>query len=313
MGMASSRSSALPCGMPSTTSTRTTSASSLDAIQWAAVAPTLPAPTMLTFLRIVSILLVQQRSGVGGASEVSGASKRIAANSANTREARPAPLAPLHVSDNSCCELAGSHLGCVGELTLEIVCDELLLNGLLHRVLDELGCFFPADEIEEHDAGEDDGARVDDVLVGILGRGAVGGFEDGVSIADVGAGSNAEASDLRGGRVGDVVAIEIGGGQDAVVGWANDDLLEDGVGDAVVDEDFRFPGAVAVGLADGVEGGFHFGIDRIAESLGREFEARFDEAAFCSTVRLGFDSRLPRIQLSRSVTVSRRNSWVATS
>src|SRR5579863_897590 len=55
---------------------------------------------------------------------------------AGTNSARSAHhAAPLHVSDNSCCELAGSHLGCVGELTLEIVCDELLLNGLLHRVL----------------------------------------------------------------------------------------------------------------------------------------------------------------------------------
>src|SRR5258708_13083369 len=52
MGMASSRSSPLPCGTPSMMSMRTTSASSLEAIQWAAVAPTLPEPTMVTFLRM---------------------------------------------------------------------------------------------------------------------------------------------------------------------------------------------------------------------------------------------------------------------
>src|SRR5579863_6495186 len=56
--MASSRSSALPCGTPSTTSINTTSASSLEAIQWAAVAPTLPAPTIETFLRMIPVLLV---------------------------------------------------------------------------------------------------------------------------------------------------------------------------------------------------------------------------------------------------------------
>src|ERR1700738_2339061 len=57
--MASSRSSALPWGTPSTTSIKTTSANSFDAIQCAAVAPTLPAPTMLTFFRI-RILLENQ-------------------------------------------------------------------------------------------------------------------------------------------------------------------------------------------------------------------------------------------------------------
>ena len=43
-------SSDLPCGTPSTMSTRTTSASSLSAIPCATVAPTLPAPTTVTFV-----------------------------------------------------------------------------------------------------------------------------------------------------------------------------------------------------------------------------------------------------------------------
>src|SRR5258706_15589771 len=53
IGEASKRSSAFPCGMPSTwgMSTRTISPSSLEAAQCAAVAPTLPAPTMLIFAR----------------------------------------------------------------------------------------------------------------------------------------------------------------------------------------------------------------------------------------------------------------------
>src|SRR5215213_656629 len=44
MGIASSISSAFPCGIPSTTSTRTRSASSRSASQWAVVAPVMPAP-----------------------------------------------------------------------------------------------------------------------------------------------------------------------------------------------------------------------------------------------------------------------------
>ena len=50
-GAASARSKALPCGTPSTISTRTTSPSSLAASQCAAVAPTLPAPTTVIFFR----------------------------------------------------------------------------------------------------------------------------------------------------------------------------------------------------------------------------------------------------------------------
>ena len=108
-------------------------------------------------------------------------------------------------------------------------------------VFDQLGRFLPADEVEQHDAGKDDRAGVDHVLVGIFGRGAVRGFKDRVAIADVGAGSDAETADLRCCCVGDVVAVEVGGGEDAVVLGANDDLLEDGVGDAVIDENLLLP------------------------------------------------------------------------
>src|SRR5437016_1767597 len=53
MGPASSRSSALPWGMPSTTSTSTTSPSSFSTTYWATLAPTLPAPTAVIFARAV--------------------------------------------------------------------------------------------------------------------------------------------------------------------------------------------------------------------------------------------------------------------
>src|SRR5580700_7400340 len=53
-GPDSSRSSPLPCGTPSTTSTSTTSANSLPAIRSAQFAPTFPAPTTVTFFRMNS-------------------------------------------------------------------------------------------------------------------------------------------------------------------------------------------------------------------------------------------------------------------
>src|SRR5215467_9241675 len=47
----------LPCGTPSITSTRTTSASSLSAMRNAQLAPTFPAPTTVTFFRNGILLL----------------------------------------------------------------------------------------------------------------------------------------------------------------------------------------------------------------------------------------------------------------
>ena len=37
----------------------------------------------------------------------------------------------------------------------------------------------------------------------------MGGFEDGVAVADVGAGGDTESADLGGAGVGDVVAVEV--------------------------------------------------------------------------------------------------------
>src|SRR4030095_5006239 len=51
IGPACARSSALPCGMPSTTSTSTTSPSSFSTAYCATEAPTLPAPTTVIFGR----------------------------------------------------------------------------------------------------------------------------------------------------------------------------------------------------------------------------------------------------------------------
>ena len=95
---------------------------------------------------------------------------------------------------------------------LEVVGYELLRDGLFHGAFDEAGGFSPAEEVEEHDAGEHDAAGVDDVLVSVLGGSAVGGLEDGVAVTDVAAGGYAETAYLRGGGVGDVVAVEVGGG-----------------------------------------------------------------------------------------------------
>jgi hypothetical protein len=53
----------------------------------------------------------------------------------------------------------------------------------------------------------------------------------------VGAGRDADAADLRGQRVGDVVAVEVQRGDHVVLGRTQQDLLQEGVGDAVLDDD----------------------------------------------------------------------------
>src|SRR5580698_7579850 len=110
IGMASSRSSALPCGTPSTTSISTTSASSYAAIQCAAVAPTLPAPTIVTFFRILSSLQL-----VGSLNHLD--------------DYRSLAIGVLwqasHVLDHARCKLAGLGLGRALHPALEVVGHEL--------------------------------------------------------------------------------------------------------------------------------------------------------------------------------------------
>src|SRR6185437_10994624 len=104
--MASSRSRPLPCGTPSRTSISTTLASSFDAIQWAAVAPTLPAPTIVTFLRMEILPVYEQNCLDCGF------------------------LAPVHhVVNHVSGKLTGLYLGSARHLALKIVRDKLLRDG----------------------------------------------------------------------------------------------------------------------------------------------------------------------------------------
>src|SRR5882724_5002264 len=136
MGIDSSRSNPLPCGTPSTMSTRTISASSFEAIQWAAVAPTFPEPTMETFFRMSSPELLFAR--------------RLFRHCAQG----------IHVLDHVIGKLAGFDFFCARHLALKIVGHSLLLDGLFHRVLDEPRRFIPAQQLEQHHAGEDHRAGI---------------------------------------------------------------------------------------------------------------------------------------------------------
>ena len=66
----------MPCGRPSTMSTRTTSARPASAMRWAVVAPTLPAPMTVTLLRAMT----DQPSALVSASIAAGPALRTASD-----------------------------------------------------------------------------------------------------------------------------------------------------------------------------------------------------------------------------------------
>ena len=66
----------------------------------------------------------------------------------------------------------------------KVVGDDLLTDGLLQAVHDQIGDFLPTHIFKHHHARKNDGAGVDFVQVGVFGRRAVSGFENSVT-ADV--------------------------------------------------------------------------------------------------------------------------------
>src|ERR1700747_2905296 len=145
MGMASSRSRPLPCGTPSMMSMRTTSASSLEVIQWAAVAPTLPEPTMVTFLRMASFR---------DKSKTKALPQGAVVITEEVRAYKPlCSLCPLwlmvlrwrqncaHVLDNAICKFAGADFGCAWHQALEIVRHLFLFEGAFEAAFDQVGGF----------------------------------------------------------------------------------------------------------------------------------------------------------------------------
>src|SRR5215470_9366026 len=192
--------------MPSMTSTSTTSPSSRSTAYWATEAPTLPAPTTVILGRAMAYPLCSER---------------------------------LHAVDDGRPELRALHfLGALHEAG-EVIGDDLLGQRLLDAGVDAIGRLRPAHVAEHHLPGEDDGARIDLVLPGVLGRGAVGRLEEGVPalVVDVGAGGDADATHLRGEGVREEIPREVAARDDVELVGTGEDLLEEGVGDGVLDED----------------------------------------------------------------------------
>src|SRR5690606_27599166 len=93
--------------------------------------------------------------------------------------------------------------------------------------------------LEHHDAGQDDRTRVDHVLVRVFRRRSMGRLEHGVAglVVDVRPGGDADAADLRREGVGQVVAVEVQGGDDVELRGTGEHLLQHDVRDGVLDDD----------------------------------------------------------------------------
>ena len=112
----------------------------------------------------------------------------------------------------------------------------------------------------------------------MLGGRAVGGFKDGGGVADVGARRHAQSAHHSRCRIGDVVAVEVEGGEHRILLGPGLDLLEDAVGDAVIDQHHRLPLAIAVAFADAIDHGLHLGADPFFFLGGEAVVARLDQA-----------------------------------
>ena len=110
----------------------------------------------------------------------------------------------------------------------------------------------PAQVLEHQDARQQDRTGVDLVHPGVLGRRAVGRFEDPVAghVVDVRARGDPDAADLGRERVREVVAVQVHRRDDVELRGARERLLEADVGDDVLHEQLRTGLAVAVVPAD---------------------------------------------------------------
>src|SRR5215469_8362226 len=224
IGIASSRSNPFPWGTPSMMSMSTTSHNSLAAIQCAAVAPTLPEPTTVTFLRMMTSL----RNYIE-LSNFRRFSKLI-------RDLLGGQLDNgLHVVDHVGGELAGLHFGGSFQHAFEVVRDLLLQNGLLHRALNQSCSLMPAHKVKHHYARQDHRPWIDDIAIGILRCCSVSGLENGVLVANIRSWCNAQSTNLRRRCVRNVIAVQVRRRKNRILVRAGNNLLEDAVSDSVVD------------------------------------------------------------------------------
>ena len=136
-------------------------------------------------------------------------------------------------------ELGALELGRTFHQASEVIGHVFRTDGTVEAFDDEVCGFVPAHVAEHHFAGEHDGTRIDLVFVSILRCGAVSGFKDRVAgdVVDVATRCDADAANLCGESVGEVVAVEVESRDDVEICWACEHLLQGDVSDRVFDDD----------------------------------------------------------------------------
>src|SRR6056297_2247912 len=121
-------------------------------------------------------------------------------------------------------------------------------DGIGHALDDEVGGLGPAEVAEHHFGGQDERTRVHAVLAGEAGRRAVSGLEHADAVADVASRGDADAAHLGSQGVGDVVAVQVQRGDNVVLLRPQQDLLQEVVGDHVLDDDLAAGARVREGV-----------------------------------------------------------------
>src|SRR6266404_1177345 len=139
----------------------------------------------------------------------------------------------LHILYDRRSELACLEPGRPFHLPMKIVGHSLLPNGFSQCVNNLLADLAPTEMFEHHHPGQNYGGRVDHILVRVFWSGAMRGFKHGGSISDIGSWSHSQAAYLRRRCVRKIVTVQVWSRENRVLIRANQDLLEDRIGDAV--------------------------------------------------------------------------------
>src|SRR5436309_1195328 len=200
IGPACDKSSAFPCGSPSMTSNMTTSPSPFNSDKWAIEPPMLPAPIKAIFLRAIVL-----------------------------------PFPSLHIGDNRVAESRAANEFGAGHEPLEIISHGLGVDGTLDAFDDEISSLRPVHIAQHHLAGQNHRTGIDLVEVCVLRRRSMSCLENRVAgvVIDIGPGRDADAADLRGERIGQVIAVQVHGRDDIVILRPDEHELQGDVGDRI--------------------------------------------------------------------------------
>src|ERR1051325_8502406 len=113
--------------------------------------------------------------------------------------------------DDVISELGAFDFGRYFHKSREIVSDSFGGNRAVEALENHVRDFSPAHVAEHHFTAEHNAARIHFVLVGVFGRGAVSRFKDRMAgyIIDVATRRDADAPNLGGERITEVIAVEI--------------------------------------------------------------------------------------------------------